>query len=77
MLTFVNTRFCSARAPQGFGRVTMINALNINSTVGIFFEDWVEISEGETIDYDVSLYEDADTDKVGLVWCGFDPMRSW
>ena len=42
----------------------MINALNINSTVGIFFEDWVEISEGETLEYEVSLYEDADPDKV-------------
>ncbi|CAM9547842.1 unnamed protein product [Ectocarpus sp. 6 AP-2014] len=62
---------------QGFGRVTMINALNINSTVGIFFEDWVEIREGETIDYDVSLYEDADTDKdlrITLVWT--DPPAS-
>ena len=49
---------------QGHGRVTMINALNINSTVGIFFEDWVEISEGETLEYEVSLYEDADLDKV-------------
>lgn len=42
----------------------MINALNINSTVGIFFEDWVEISEGMTLEYEVSLYEDADLDKV-------------
>ena len=49
---------------QGHGRVTMINALNINSTVGIFFEDWVEISEGMTLEYEVSLYEDADLDKV-------------
>lgn len=49
---------------KGFGRVTMVNALNINATVGIFFEDWVDISEGETIDYEVSLYEDADLTKV-------------
>ena len=42
----------------------MINALNINSTVGIFFEDWVEITEGDTLDYEVSLYEGADLDKV-------------
>ena len=42
----------------------MVQALNINSTVGIFFKDWEEISEGETLEYEVSLYEDADTDKV-------------
>lgn len=42
----------------------MINALNINSSVGIYFEDWKEIFEGETIDFEVSLYEDADLDKV-------------
>ncbi|CAM9425618.1 unnamed protein product [Ectocarpus fasciculatus] len=62
---------------QGFGRVTMINALNINATVGIFFEDWVEIREGETLEYEVSLYEDADLDKdlrITLVWT--DPPAS-
>lgn len=42
----------------------MVNALNINSTVGIFFKDWVDIESGETLEYEVSLYEDADTDKV-------------
>lgn len=42
----------------------MVNALNINSTVGIFFEDWVEIREGDTLEYNVSLYEGADLDKV-------------
>lgn len=52
----------------------MINALNINSTVGIFFEDWVEIREGETLEYDVSLYEDADTEKVGVVWVRSDSV---
>lgn len=56
---------------QGHGLVTMINALNINSTVGIFFEDWVEIAEGQTLEYEVSLYEDADLDKV----CHNDPSR--
>ena len=47
----------------------MINALNINATVGLFFEDWVEIREGETLEYEVSLYEDADLDKVHSVAC--------
>ena len=42
----------------------MVNALNINATVGLFFRDWVEIREGETLEYEVSLYEDADLDKV-------------
>ena len=42
----------------------MVNSLNINATVGLFFEDWVEIREGETLEYEVSLYEDADLDKV-------------
>lgn len=42
----------------------MVNALNVNSTVGIFFKDWVDIVSGETLEYEVSLYEDADTDKV-------------
>eukprot|EP00752_Nemacystus_decipiens_P002900 g2698.t1 len=62
---------------QGFGRVTMVNALNINATVGLFFEDWVEIREGETLEYEVSLYEDADLDKdlrITLVWT--DPPAS-
>lgn len=45
----------------------MINALNINSTVGIFFEDWVEISEGDTLEYEVSLYDGADLDKVRVM----------
>lgn len=49
---------------KGFGRVTMVNALNINATVGIFFQDWVDIQEGETLEYEVSLYEDADLTKV-------------
>lgn len=44
----------------------MVNALNINATVGLFFEDWVEIREGETLEYEVSLYEDADLDKVRI-----------
>lgn len=42
----------------------MVNALNINSTVGIFFMDWVDIEAGQTLEYNVSLYEDADTDEV-------------
>lgn len=42
----------------------MFNALNINGTVGIFFKDWVEIAEADSIEYEVSLYEEADLDKV-------------
>lgn len=42
----------------------MSNALNVNSSVGLFFKDWVPIVEGETLEYEVSLYEDADLDKV-------------
>lgn len=42
----------------------MLTALNVNASVGLFFEDWVEISEGQTLEYEVSLYEDADLDKV-------------
>lgn len=49
---------------QGHGRVNMLTALNVNASVGLFFEDWVEISEGLTLEYEVSLYEDADLDKV-------------
>lgn len=44
--------------------MTMVNALNINATVGLFFKDWVEIREGEELEYEVSLHEDADLDKV-------------
>lgn len=36
----------------------------MNSSVGLFFRDWAKITEGETILYEVSLYEDADPDKV-------------
>ncbi|CAN0357622.1 unnamed protein product, partial [Hapterophycus canaliculatus] len=46
-------------------------------SVGSYFEDWKEIYEGETIDFEVSLYEDADLDKdlrVTLVWT--DPPAS-
>lgn len=58
---------------KGFGRVTMVDALNINATVGIFFDDWVEITEGETLEYEISLYEDADLTKVSydVMWCVF------
>lgn len=51
---------------QGHGRVQMTNALNINSSVGLFFRDWITITDGDTIEYEVSLYEDADLDKVSI-----------
>lgn len=49
----------------------MSNALNIGGTVGIFFEDWVEISEGETLEYEVSLHEEANLDKVYVACSSF------
>ncbi|CAM9508566.1 unnamed protein product, partial [Sphacelaria rigidula] len=56
---------------QGHGRVQLTNGLNINQSVGLFFKDWEKIEEGETLTYNVSLYEDADLKKdlrVTLVW---------
>lgn len=44
----------------------MTNALNVNASVGLFFKDWVPITEGDTIEYEVSLYKDADLDKVSV-----------
>lgn len=49
---------------QGHGRLQMTNALNVNQSVGLYFQDWAKIEEGETIEYEVSLYEEADLDKV-------------
>lgn len=51
----------------------MTNGLNVNQSVGLFFRDWEKIEEGETLTYNVSLYEDADLDKVRFFffffWC--------
>ncbi|CAM9313629.1 unnamed protein product [Discosporangium mesarthrocarpum] len=56
---------------QGHGRVTLNQGLNVNSSVGLFFKDWETIGEDETLEYEVSLHEDADLEKnlrVSLVW---------
>lgn len=54
----------------------MVNALNINSTVGIFFEDWVEIREGETLEYEVALDEGADLTKVSSDVMKYDVLHA-
>lgn len=46
--------------------MTLSTALNVNSSVGLFFKDWIPIVEGETISYEVSLHEEADLDKVTM-----------
>lgn len=66
---------CASTCPfcwQGHGRINLLNALNVNSSVGLFFIDWESIVEGQTLEYTVTLHEGADLDKVRRVLtCGW------
>ncbi|CAM9326926.1 unnamed protein product [Chrysoparadoxa australica] len=62
---------------QGHGRIAVDQSLNVNGTVGLFFQDWAQIQEGQALTYNVTILPSADASKslrVTLVW--MDPPQS-